>query len=886
MVVSFSLVRIVLVIVQIQMPFFIVTGSMTVGTIAPSTGGLPEVVIGSGEGNGDIKYLEVGSFSLNRGVVELIAGTGDTTAFVVSGTSVIGGAGLDAGDFTAVFVAEGEATGFEGDGTEVGANFLGGLTIGTGGLLTNDEEATVWIDTSSSTGKALILSGGSIFGEETSTNELVVKTNSILVNGSTKSTIGGNDGLLSITDLDDAADIAMTVSGDLDIITVDGEFDGLDVATYNQTGGDVVAYTDGTSTGLTVSGASTISGQTSTFAGVGNFGGGLTVSNYARIQGMTPTGGTGRVSGTEGEDYTVITGDFTVSSTGIVDLTKGDVQVGATTEGVVDGTILVGTDGVDAYIIDVNANKTTSTLDIQKTTFQVDPTAYYTLGNGDVVVIAGDDTNGSIIAKNGDYIADHGAFGTFAFGFDGTKDNIIFKSVTQQVEFNDTDADREYYRNLMNSKYYKDDNAYINSPGFADNAYDAGMAYLNIMDGIDDFEDHYDTNPLTGNLTALGAYQFAGYDAFNKGEADRSWLGGREASAEVGALNAVANAAMQVRNGWKQHNLLARNQMFESCPPVGCTTAYGSTVLMDSSYAAAYKTAMLTNRFWVGGLGFWEDADQRDGFQGYKYDGYGFITGYDHLFGPVTVGAAFGYSRGDFEDKTGRANDSDIKNYSFLLNASYNHCSGFWGNLYGGYTYSDNNLKVGRTGYGADFDSAGKYTGYNSYFGWMTSDYNTKTWDFGLDLGYDIRPIPNFRITPSVGIGYITSKAGAHDNNFATIGPVSRVDSLKYDTGYAPIALDMGYDICLGDSAKLNLNANVSYTWNFSKKAPNAAVNYYGEDFGPVQAVSRTKGSGTFNVGGGFRVYVGKFDIGANYDYYKWADADGHRVTGTMGISF
>jgi hypothetical protein len=98
----------------------------------------------------------------------------------------------------------------------------------------------------------------------------------------------------------------------------------------------------------------------------------------------------------------------------------------------------------------------------------------------------------------------------------------------------------------------------------------------------------------------------------------------------------------------------------------------------DSALASSILNCDAKNRVWAGGLGMWEDADARKGMAGYRYDAYGIIAGYDRLFGPVTLGAAFGYTAGDYEDKAAVAHDSDIENYAFSLYAAYNHPSGFF----------------------------------------------------------------------------------------------------------------------------------------------------------------------------------------------------------------
>lgn len=101
-----------------------------------------------------------------------------------------------------------------------------------------------------------------------------------------------------------------------------------------------------------------------------------------------------------------------------------------------------------------------------------------------------------------------------------------------------------------------------------------------------------------------------------------------------------------------------------------------ASILLNSEYV---------NRIWAGAIGHWEDGDRRHGIDGYKYDSYGFILGYDRYFGcNLVAGVAFAYTTGDFEAKSAINDDSEMDNYSVQGYLSYNALNGIFATLMGG----------------------------------------------------------------------------------------------------------------------------------------------------------------------------------------------------------
>lgn len=286
----------------------------------------------------------------------------------------------------------------------------------------------------------------------------------------------------------------------------------------------------------------------------------------------------------------------------------------------------------------------------------------------------------------------------------------------------------------------------------------------------------------------------------------------------------------------------------------------------DSGLASvAYNCGSSINRAWLGGFGTWEDADRRNGDAGYKYKSGGFMLGYDRTFGQaLTVGAAFGYSRGDFEAKAALDNDSDIDTYSFNLYANYRHHSGFFATAMGGYAYSDNDIRT-------------MYTVAD----WDKSDYHVGTWAVGGTLGYEWRPLPCLAVTPSAGLYYYDARSNRYNST------VKNGLKLKQDSTELPVELTVAYDVINAGDKKLSLEGSVGWSYAFDDNGADADFRYNNIVNSPtVYVEGRKPGRHTLSAGGGVRYRTGRFEFAAEYDYRRRADFDSHRVFGSVGIRF
>ena len=279
--------------------------------------------------------------------------------------------------------------------------------------------------------------------------------------------------------------------------------------------------------------------------------------------------------------------------------------------------------------------------------------------------------------------------------------------------------------------------------------------------------------------------------------------------------------------------------------------------------AAGSPSEDFAKRFWLDGLGIWKDASSKGASNGYNLNTWGVIMGYDHIFGPFTLGGSFGYSLGSFEEKNVLYNDSEINNYAFNLYGTYNHSSGFFTSLIAGYAYSQVDMK--------------RKVLVNAY---ESANYHVNTWNLGGNIGYNWQARENLTVTPRVGLQYIDARSGNINGTYTSI------TSLKDYATVLPIDLTVKYWIPL-ETGDLELTGRGGYAYNFSNKGSAGSLTYNNiVNVDPIAIQGRTPDHSTWTVGGGVKYQLGRYDVGLDYDYYGQSSYDEHRIMGTVGISF
>lgn len=295
----------------------------------------------------------------------------------------------------------------------------------------------------------------------------------------------------------------------------------------------------------------------------------------------------------------------------------------------------------------------------------------------------------------------------------------------------------------------------------------------------------------------------------------------------------------------------------------GMVEKFGS----NASLASARMNSNFANRFWAAGFYQNQDMDTKDDYAGYKYKAWGGSFGYDRAFGPVTAGAAFTYSRGEFEQK-GFHDDNKVDNYGVSLYANYYNCSGFFADIYGGYNYGDNELKTWIPGAGV-----------------LTGDNHTNTYWAGGRLGYDFKPNNSFTLTPTVGIYYSHSKSSAYTSSLNGLSAFN-YNKISNHGWVLPIELTAKYKVDLDDCSSVTFSVTGGYNYNLTNKGARGSYGFAG-----VQDVTTTingvkPGRSGWTAGAGVKYQRNRFDFSVGYRYDGKSKYDGHKVIGAIGVSF
>lgn len=305
------------------------------------------------------------------------------------------------------------------------------------------------------------------------------------------------------------------------------------------------------------------------------------------------------------------------------------------------------------------------------------------------------------------------------------------------------------------------------------------------------------------------------------------------------------------------------------CEPCGNLgpIAYGNLALL-------YPSLDQTNRVWVSPLGILQNASADRGFAGYKYNAGGVQVGYDRVLGSVTVGAAFGYLGGRYSDKAMDSNDSKIHNYGLTAYALYSHPSNWYATVVGGWTYADNKLA---------YTTAGMR--------WRQK-HHANTWSIEARAGYDFmtqQEVYNWRVTPSVGLGYISTRTNAHDAYNESVGAATmRYGRQKLSTGYVPLQVEGEFVASLQSGAALSIAANAGYTYLTSKDPIRGDMGLVGLSGVPAwySTTGWERGRHVLTLGTGLKYITPIWEAGAKYDYARRSKTNTHRAYGYVGVRF
>ncbi len=481
-----------------------------------------------------------------------------------------------------------------------------------------------------------------------------------------------------------------------------------------------------------------------------------------------------------------------------------------------------------------------------------------------------------------DVLTQKTGLGTYTFGLlDDDEYGVL--DIENEVLFSDYAGDLNTYKKNMAGvigSQYQDSGLIANSL----NAVYSELNRLNPTFGPDEMGAIRYTPVTAADGSAAGQYNYALLNALSNGIGSFSYtVGGVDENGDPNRIySAIDDGVLDSYVGNNQNGMVmaAFDNVLDNIASVNGRIgqinnqwAAARSVSSSDSMASAIMNCSAMNRVWLAGLGQWVDTDARSGMNGYKYDSYGFMLGYDRAFGDNFVaGLSFGYTKGDYENKAMQSNDSDIDNYSVNGYLTYNHASGFFGTLMGGYVFSDNDI--------AETNAAGRWK----------EDFDSDTWYVGAKLGYDWRPTTNFHIIPSVGLSYVDARSEGHDRVNETIAASTvNYGRAKYNTAILPVDLTVGYDIPVGacGTSYVNVAVNGGYSYSFDADGADGSMFLHGLNGATGYSLkTRQNGHNTWNAGAGLRYVTERFEVGAKYDYYSRSSSDTHRVTAQFGIKF
>lgn len=706
------------------------------------------------------------------------------------------------------------------------------------GVANGSTTATILTGTDTKAGDITVANGGTLGSKN---KDLVIETYAGIQNTLTFNGSGPANSVLGDVM---AEDTQVRVANSL---LVDGT---LQAYSYNQTSGTVSGDGDSRIYALSDISPALISGSSSVFKISGTFMGGLNVTKGATLFANDNTIDAG------GNSQAIMN----IGSTSRIDLSQNSMAINDFNTVNLDGDLVLGVTNGEINRLKLGSGVNLSTNLSNSVIFGNSFLQYYQ-NHGDFtgmdqVIEGGTVNDGAESAWTSSSIFGDFTFDTNKNGMDGT-----YLTEYQYSDINDLANVRGRLGNQYGSQYINGgiasgvsgvaNNMMDESAGLqSDGSYAGDMNYgvfESLAKGLDAWSFTRDGKTYQGIL----------------GKGILSTMNGSTAFAPVYvAQDSVRNIQNTVTSRLEAYRAVQEciiNEVFAS------GTALGMADILNDRYL---------NRIWAGAIGNWQNASERKGYDGWKYNGAGAILGYDRAFGGAIVGTSFAFLDGKYHDKTFSWNDSKIRQYNANLYGTYNAGNGFYATVMGGYNHSRNKLRYGFDGGRAD------------------EKYSTNTWYAGGKLGYDIMPCDNFSITPSLGVNYFYSRSGAHDIrvNDAALTHLGRMKNHQLEM---PVELKVAYEVPIGDKGGLTFMANGGYTYNFNNKGVRGDVytglgleGLDGTYLTPSKAVGRRLGHHAWNAGGGIKFRYDRWDIGVKYDYYGRNDYNSHRVTGTIGYNF
>jgi outer membrane autotransporter protein len=281
------------------------------------------------------------------------------------------------------------------------------------------------------------------------------------------------------------------------------------------------------------------------------------------------------------------------------------------------------------------------------------------------------------------------------------------------------------------------------------------------------------------------------------------------------------------------------------------------------------------NRVWVSSFGSWAKQKSKNDLFGYKYNVGGVVLGYDREISDapgLTLGVNAAWSSGKLKNSDGLS-AIDVKTFSV--------------GGYGSYVFSNGLFLDGTIGIGFtdnDFDSK------QALGGRKTANFDSSSFQVGLDLGYNTKISENLSILPSVGFNYVNIKNDGWRERISS-NPHNLVlanwyDDTKVDYIEIPVKLMVKGNFQTENGVILTPEVKVQGIFVADKPNRDLRVGFVGSnDSFTIRGVD--SGKNRLVAGAGLKAQItDSLDIFTDYEFETRSSYKAHSAQLGLGVSF
>lgn len=294
----------------------------------------------------------------------------------------------------------------------------------------------------------------------------------------------------------------------------------------------------------------------------------------------------------------------------------------------------------------------------------------------------------------------------------------------------------------------------------------------------------------------------------------------------------------------------------------------------SSAALAAAMNMNSANRLWLAPFHTRQSAEKNGADEGFSYAATGVSVGYDRAFGAVVAGAAFTYSKGDY-DVSGAVDDNAIANYGLSAYAQYLHPpNGIYVSVSAGFNRANNNWN--------------RYLGNqaNGSGGWKRDTNRTDSHWFGANAGKDYafgHGGAAVTFTPSIGFFW----SGVTSSSYVSRDQVDIVYGKSSQSSFVvPFELEARKTYDLGDQTEITLKGQLGYSYNFDPQPVRGSMRYNYTGSRIIDVIGSTPDRYSLSIGMGGKIQHKAVDLSVDYRYTHRQNSANHHLSATFGLNF